>query len=69
MEEQSPLTGNDLVRARLDGLAARTGGTPADFEEAVKQLAPDIQGAIVDMSRDSQTAAAQGPRAVGGWLR
>jgi hypothetical protein len=42
MEEQSRITGTDLVRARLDELA-RTGGTPADFEEAVRQLAPDIE--------------------------
>jgi hypothetical protein len=45
MEEQGGPTGNELVRARLDELA-RTGGTPADFEEAVKQLAPDIQGSV-----------------------
>lgn len=45
MDEQGPPTGNDLVRARLDGLA-RTGGTPADFELAVTSLAPDIQGSV-----------------------
>jgi hypothetical protein len=65
MEEQSPLTGNDLVRARLDGLA-RTGGTPADFEEAVKQLAPTSRGrlSICPGIPDSGSSGPEGSR----WL-